>query len=338
MTVFQIKMTIGKKIKYVAPHLIGWGALFLAIALQNDLSEWEFEDYYSIIGIFSFIALATYINLYLLIPRYLFLKKYKQYASFAFLLVLATALLIAFWLSEFDQIDWFSRFIASIINVVFVLLMTSAGKFLIEYLRKMMKLKEVENKQLKVELNLLKAQVNPHFLFNTLNNLYGLITQNQNQQASDVTLKLADLMRYLLESSKSDVVSLKKEIQFLEDYLSLEKIRLSQKTDIKFTVSGFNKELFVAPMLFIPLVENAFKHGLNTISADSYAHFSLSVQGNELFFEAINSVGKSPENSEKSGTGLENLNKRLQLIYPQKHQLDIEQTSNQFKVILHIQL
>lgn len=331
-------MALSKNIWRIFPHLIGWGALFLMIALQNDLSEWEFGDYYSIGGIFGLMALATYINLYLLIPRYLFLKKYKHYASFASLLVISTALLIAFWLSGYDQIDWFSRFIASIINVVFVLLMTSAGRFLIEYLRKMMKLKEIENKQLKAELNLLKAQVNPHFLFNTLNNLYGLITQNQNQQASDVTLKLADLMRYLLESSKSDVVSLNKEIQFLEDYLSLEKIRLSQKTDIKFTVSGNNKELFLAPLIFIPLVENAFKHGLNTISTDSFAHFSLSVQGDELFFEAINSMGKSLEKTEKSGTGLENLEKRLQLIYPQKHQLDIEQTSNQFKVILHIQL
>ncbi len=338
MTVFQIKMTIGKKIKHVAPHLIGWGALFLVILLQNDLYEWEFDDYYNIGGVLGFMALATYVNLYLLIPRYLFLKKYWHYSSFVSLLVIATALLIAFWMSEFDQIDWLSRFIVMVINVVFFLMITSGGRFLIEYLKKMMKLKEIENKQLKVELNLLKAQVNPHFLFNTLNNLYGLITQNQNQQASDVTLKLADLMRYLLESSKSDVVSLNKEIQFLEDYLSLEKIRLSQKTDIKFTVSGFNKELFVAPMLFIPLVENAFKHGLNTISADSYAHFSLSVQGNELFFEAINSVGKSLENTEKSGTGLENLKKRLQLIYPQKHQLDIEQTNNKFKIILHIQL
>ena len=91
-------------------------------------------------------------------------------------------------------------------------------------------------------------------------------------------------------------------------------------------------------MLFISLVENSFKHGLNTISTDSFAHFFLSVQGNELFLEAINSVGKSLKDSEKSGTGLENLKKRLQLIYPDKHQLDIEQTRNQFKVILHIQL
>lgn len=331
-------MRISKIIWRIIPHLLGWGGLFLVVLLQNDLSDWDFEDYYILSGFFGFMGMAAYVNLYLLIPRYLFIKNYWHYTGFVSILVIGTALLLSLWMSEFDQIDWFSRFIVMVINVVFFLLVTSGGKFLFEYLKKMMKLKDIENKQLKAELNLLKAQVHPHFLFNTLNNLYGLITQNQNQQASDVTLKLADLMRYLLDSSKSDVVSLNKEIQFLEDYLSLEKIRLSQKTDIKFTVSGMKKELFVAPLLFIPLVENAFKHGLNTISADSYAHFSLSVQGNELFFEAINSVGKSLEKTEKSGTGLENLKKRLQLIYPQKHQLDIEQTSNQFKVILHIQL
>lgn len=331
-------MRISKIIWRIIPHLLGWGGLFLVVLLQNDLSDWDFEDYYILSGFFGFMGMAAYVNLYLLIPRYLFIKNYRHYTGFVSILVIGTALLLSLWMSEFDQIDWLSRFIVMVINVVFFLMITSGGRFLIEYLKKMMKLKEIENKQLKVELNLLKAQVNPHFLFNTLNNLYGLITQNQNQQASDVTLKLADLMRYLLESSKTDVVSLNKEIQFLEDYLSLEKIRLSQKTDIKFTVSGMNKELFVAPLLFIPLVENAFKHGLNTISADSYAHFSLSVQGNELFFEALNSVGKSLENSEKSGTGLENLKKRLQLIYPQKHQLVIEQTANQFKVILNIQL
>ena len=338
MTVFQIKMKIGKKIKHVVPHLIGWGALLLVILLQNDLYEWEFEDYYNIGGIFGLMALATYINLYLLIPRYLFLKKYWHYSIFLSLLVIATALLIAFWMSEFDQIDWLSRFIVMVINVVFFLMITSGGRFLIEYLKKMMKLKEVENKQLKVELNLLKAQVNPHFLFNTLNNLYGLITQDQNQKAAEVTLKLADLMRYLLESSKADKVSLKKEIQFLEDYLSLEKIRLTNNTAIRFEVSGIVSDVFVAPLLFIPLVENAFKHGLNTITADSFACFSLSVQGKDLFFEAKNSLGKSLENSPESGTGIANLRKRLQLIYPNNHLLDIQKSNDEYKVVLHIQL
>ena len=331
-------MTIKENIGRVAPHLIGWGALLLVILLQNDLSDWEFEDYYSIIGLIVFIGIAVYINLYFLIPRYLFLKKYLCFGIYVSILILSSSLLIAIWMTKFDQINWFSRFIVMVINVVFSLLMTSAGKFLFEYLQKMIKLKEIENKQLKAELNILKSQVNPHFLFNTLNNLYGLITQNENQKAAEITLKLAELTRYLLESSKKEKVSIKRELQFIEDYLCLEKIRLSNNTDIKFDVSGIEEEMFVAPLLFIPLVENAFKHGLQTVTEKSFAHFSLAIQGDDLFFEAKNSIGKKFQNYSTSGTGIANLKNRLQLIYPEKHQLDIENTANFYKVTLHLEL
>ena len=331
-------MTIKQKIGLMSPHLIGWGALLLVILLQNDLSDWEFEDYYSIIGLIVFIGIAVYINLYYLITRYLFLKKYLHYGISVSILILSTSLLIAIWMSKFDQINWFSRFIVMVINVVFSLLMTSAGKLLFEYLQKMIKFKEIENKQLKAELNLLKSQVNPHFLFNTLNNLYGLITQNENQKASEVTLKLAELTRYLLESSKKEKVSIKRELQVIEDYLCLEKIRFSNNTDIKFDISGIDKEVFVAPLLFIPLVENAFKHGLQTVTEKSFAHFSLAIQGDDLFFEARNSIGKKFKNHSTSRTGITNLKNRLQLIYPEKHQLEIENTANFYKVTLHLEL
>jgi len=322
----------------IIPHILGWGALFLVVLLQNDLKVWDVEDYYILSGFIGFLGIGTYINLYLLIPRYLFVRRYWHYAIFASTLVVSTALLLTLWMSDFDHIDWFPRLIVNSINMVFVLLLTSGARLLIEYLRNMMKLKEIENKQLKAELNLLKAQVHPHFLFNTLNNLYGLISQNQNQRASEVTLKLADLMRYLLESSKSDKMSLNKEIQFLEDYLSLEKIRLSKKADISFEVGSINKETMIAPLLFVPLVENATKHGLQTISENCFAHFSLALQGNNLFFEAKNSVGRSLEIQPQSGTGISNLRKRLQLIYPEKHKLEIERTETIYTVTLHLQL
>jgi sensor histidine kinase YesM len=321
-------------------HLLGWGVLLLLVLLQNDLSDWNDEDYFLFANVLVCIGIVAYINLYFLIPRYLFAKKYAYYTGFLFVLVFLTASMITWIINDLglDSIDWSSRFVVTLIALAALALLTSAGKFLIEYLRKMMKLKEIENKQLKAELNLLKDQVNPHFLFNTLNNLYGLITQDQNQKAAEVTLKLADLMRYLLESSKADKVSLKKEIQFLEDYLSLEKIRLTNNTAIRFEVSGIDSDVFVAPLLFIPLLENAFKHGLNTLTADSFAHFSLSVQGKDLFFEAKNSSGKSHENSLESGTGIANLRKRLQLIYPNNHLLYIQKLNDEYKVVLHIQL
>lgn len=321
-------------------HALGWGVLLLLVLLQNDLSDWNDEDYFLFVNVLVCIGIVAYINLYFLIPRYLFAKKYAHYTGFLLVLVFLTASLITWIINDLDldSIDWSSRFVVTLIALTALALLTSGGKLLVEYLRKMMKFKEIENKQLKDELALLKEQIQPHFLFNTLNNLYGLITQDQNQKAAEITLKLSDLMRYLLESSKTDKVSLKKEIQFLEDYLSLEKIRLSKNTDIRFEVSGIVSDVLIAPLLFIPLVENAFKHGLNTITADSFAHFSLSVQGKDLFFEAKNSLGKSLENSPESGTGIENLRKRLQLIYPNNHLLDIQKSNDEYKVVLHIQL
>ena len=321
-------------------HLIGWGVLLLLVLLQNDLSDWNDKDYFLFTIVLVSMGILVYINLYLLIPCYLFAKKYANYTGFLFVLVFLTASLITWVMNvlNLDSIDWSSRFVVTLISLAALALLTSGGKLLAEYLRKMMKFKEIENKQLKDELAFLKEQVHPHFLFNTLNNLYGLITQDQNQKAAEITLKLSDLMRYLLESSKTDKVSLKKEIKFLEDYLSLEKIRLTNNTDIRFEVSGIVSDVFVAPLLFISLVENAFKHGLNTLKADGFAHFSLSVQGKDLFFEAKNSLAKSLENSPESGIGIANLRKRLQLIYPNNHLLDIQKSNDEYKVVLHIQL
>jgi LytS/YehU family sensor histidine kinase len=167
--------------------------------------------------------------------------------------------------------------------------------------------------------------------------LYGLVIQNKNEQAAEVTLKLSDLMRYLLQSSKADKVKLSEEIQFLEDYLTLERIRLTQNADITFEVSGMATEVLVAPLLLIPLVENTFKHGLQSLTNDCYTHFTLAVQENELFFEAKNSIGKHLDNI-PSGTGLENLKKRLELIYPNQHILEIEENNSYFKVALQISL
>lgn len=328
-----------KRFYRIIPHLLGWGALFLVVLLQNDMSEWGFEDYYILGGFFGFLFIATYINFYLLIPRYLFMKKYWHYAGFVFVLIVVTALLIALWMSEFDHIDWFSRFVVMIINVVVFLLLTSGVKFLNEYLRKMIKLKEVENKQLKAELKLLKAQVHPHFMFNTLNNLYSLIVSKRNDDAAVVTLRLADLMRYLLESSKAEKVSLKKEISFLEDYIALENIRLPQDSKASFTVTGFKKDIIIAPLLFIPLVENAFKHGFQSHDDNPFARFTLSIQANEIFFEAINSKGKYKKPDENpSGTGLENLRKRLSILYPDKHLLEIADAEEAYKIALNISI
>lgn len=317
-------------------HLAFWCFFIFLFWQQNpNSSTQEYLAWFKVLGVS---ASVVYANLYLLFPKYFFKKYYLVYSLLLFLSIGFGALTLIVIL-PFGNATYTIPIFQHFINLFFIVLITSSFKFFREYSRKQELLIKSENEQLKTELSLLKAQVNPHFLFNTLNNLYGLITQNQNQKASEITLKLSDLMRYLLESSKTEQVSVHKEIKFLEDYLALEKIRLSKKASIKFETALSKNEVFIAPLLFIPLVENAFKHGLQTVNEeDNFAHFSLSVQENQLFFEAHNSIQKNLNLHIKSGTGLDNLKKRLALIYPAKHQLEIEKTQTSFKVTLFLQL
>ncbi len=315
-------------------HLAFWCFFIFLFWQQNpDATTQEYLSWFTVLGV---AGLVVYTNLYLLFPRYFFEKKYIFYSLFLIVTISSGAFILKLLFPSGNAsftLPVFQHFV----NLFFIVVITSSFKLFREYSRKQELLIRVENEQLKTELDLLKSQVNPHFLFNTLNNLYGLITQNQNEQAAEITLKLSDLMRYVLESSKTDKVSLNKEIKFLEDYLVLEKIRLPANADIRFDVYGLEKDIFVAPLLFIPLVENAFKHGLQSISENNFAHFTLSVQGNDLFFEAKNSIDKNLQKV-KSGTGLENLCRRLKLMYPEKHLLEVELNQGIFKVILQISI
>jgi LytS/YehU family sensor histidine kinase len=225
-----------------------------------------------------------------------------------------------------------------LVNLSVFIILTSSIKFYREFVFKREKLIHVENEQLKLVISLLKSQVHPHFLFNTLNNLYGLILAGKNESAAQVTLKLSDLMRYMLASNHLEQVSLRSEVDFINNYLELEKIRLSHKQDIRFTISGLQTDVLVPPMLFIPLIENAFKHGLQKFAHNGFAHFLLSIQAKEIYFEAENSVGLNSSAITTSGTGLDNLRKRLTLLFPDKHLLEIEANETTFKATLQISL
>ena len=190
------------------------------------------------------------------------------------------------------------------------------------------------------ELKLLKAQLNPHFLFNTLNNLYGLSVLKSDKLPS-LMLKLSDLLRYSLYETSSVLVPLEKEIQYLENYISLEKIRLEDKTTINFEVSGNILSIKIAPMLLIVFVENAFKHLGVLNDKKSFVSVKIIEDNDELFFRCENSIDVSEtENHQlekgKSGIGLANVKKRLALLYPDKHQLKIEKTNTLYSINLKL--
>lgn len=194
--------------------------------------------------------------------------------------------------------------------------------------------------QLNTEVKFLKSQVNPHFLFNTLNNLFSMAQKKGNDDLADGISKLSGMMRYMIYESNVESVPLMKEIEYLEDCILLNKLRYADKEAIvKFDYPSETDGIVIAPMLFIPFVENAFKHGV-VIGQSSNIDISLSADGDELTFTCINADHSHVQkmNGDSSGVGLDNVRRRLELLYPGKHQLQITKADNQYQVELKINL
>lgn len=203
---------------------------------------------------------------------------------------------------------------------------------------------QLQKNNLNLELSFLKSQVNPHFLFNTLNAIYTK-TVDVDEQAADLVLKLSDLMRYsLYESSKENVV-LSKEISYIENYLDLERARFSDKVTINYELTGNPEEYLIAPLLLVSFVENAFKHGTAKSKYASYVDISIVLDQNTLYFKIKNNIPQharqSPPRAKEDkvgGFGLSNTSKRLQLLYPDRHQLSVQQSESEFSVDLELEL
>lgn len=202
-----------------------------------------------------------------------------------------------------------------------------------------LKLQETEAKHVKAELELLKSQVNPHFLFNTLNSIYSFALDNSHKTANSV-MKLSDLMRYLLESSKKKLVPLQQECDFIENYIALEKVRLGSKCKITYETKGEIEGKNIPPMLLIPFIENSFKHGIGISTTHNYITISLSIDNNNLNFSIENNIPpqKNTMNEMPEKTGIKNVKRRLELLYPGKHKLDVFEKGSTFKVALTIAL
>lgn len=195
---------------------------------------------------------------------------------------------------------------------------------------------EISRQQLQTELSLLKSQVNPHFLFNTLNSIYSLSLTNNTDKTSDAVLKLSRIMRYTLEESKNDEVSLENEIEFIKSYIDLQKIRITDNVQINFAVKGETDNVVIAPLLFIPFIENAFKYGISTHHPSTITT-QINITGNMLIFTCVNDVFPSSlQKHEGTGTGIQNTRRRLELLYPEKHSLTIESNSHLYKVQLEL--
>lgn len=191
----------------------------------------------------------------------------------------------------------------------------------------------LKSEKSKAELAMLQAQMNPHFFFNTLNNLYALTIKNS-EKAPEVILKLSDMMRYNIYEGEKELVTLHDEIVYLNNYIELHKIRYQKSVDIVFS-QNIDTSLQVAPLLFIILLENAFKHGIETLTENAYIHMRLYETKEHINFEIENNFDPK-EISSSNGIGLKNLRRRLSLLYPKNNELVIDKTTNTYKTTLKI--
>jgi hypothetical protein len=194
---------------------------------------------------------------------------------------------------------------------------------------------EFTKKIAEMELQLLKLQLNPHFYFNTLNNLYGL-AMIAPKKAPDAILKLSDIMEYVIYDCRQDKVPLAKEIKFLKSYIELEKLRYHDKAAISMDINGKPDNRYISPMLLIQFVENAFKHGMEQEKCNSFLRININIHSGSLEYESANSI--NDQSVKNGGVGLTNVKKRLDLLYPQKHDLQVMPGEQEYRVKLKLTL
>jgi sensor histidine kinase YesM len=329
---------------YVLAHAVFWlSSIAFALSSFYVVSDYQFNlpnDILRALVLNAGFALGVYVNLLILVP--VFLKK-KNYIFYAFWLLITLAvsslviLCLLFFLLNFSRAQLFSSYF---FTTGFYVGVTSLAKFLKDWVKLQdisLRYHKVEREKLEAELNTLKAQINPHFLFNSLNNIYSLALANS-KKTPEMILKLSDLMRYVLYESRENFIPLKKEIGFIKNFIELQRIRLSEKTDVRFECTGDANDRLIIPLVFEPFVDNAFKHGPKSLHEKAYIHISIRIEENWLYFLAENNFGDDiPQEGTANGIGLKNVEKRLAYLYEKgQYHLDISRKENIFKVELRL--
>lgn len=333
-------------------HSLFWlGLLFLL-----TIVEWEstrspqrflfiFIFTNEIINVF-FYAVIVYFNFFYLIPNYLSKNKFLTYCSLLLLaaLILTPLKMIAFYF-KFSGMPLYQENLILNQNWYFLFMFLIAGsstvvKIITDWVRAVREKQELETRTMQTELRFLKSQINPHFLFNTLNSLYAL-TLKKSEKAPEIVIKLSEMMRYMLYECNEKQVPLSNEVHYIRNYLELEKLRQSQNVAIDFEVEGHVSDQRVAPLMFVPFIENSFKHGLNNQISQGFVNMRLSVDGQLVNFYIENS--KAPalpvqEHRRSGGIGLVNVRRRLDILYPGNYELKIDDTPTTYGVNLFLNL
>ena len=332
--------------RYKIHHLLFWLLLFAA---------WHFfryQDYPKPTAVWisllkvSDLALMVYLTNYLLIPQLLYKKRYWIFGISFVTIIVASSIFKMYLLGQLMNnpraFDFSSNIKGRIYdNILPHILLVSTGaafKLVNDQLRAQKQVLELVKEKSSAELNFLKSQINPHFVFNSLNAVYFLI-QKENVAARQTLLQFSDLLRYQLYDCNESTVAIEKEMNFLRDFVRLQELRKDNHYDFQLKISDSMKGFSIAPLLLIPFVENAFKHLSHHTHRSNFVWIELKRQGNTMSLLVKNSKDDQQKKTEPAGgIGLANVKRRLELIYPGKHQLDIKETNSEYSVSLQLEI
>lgn len=328
--------------QYRLYHIFYWFfyAFVVAISIQpgKNLREWLLFSSL----ILTFHAAVCYVNNYYFVNKYLYSRQYTTYIIVLILTIAATVFPISVIIHklvnnrDLKNMVWsWNFFILIALSVLFSVVLSLVLKLLKNWYQGEQVRRRLQQINTKTELKFLKSQINPHFLFNCLNNLYAL-TLKKSDLAPEVVLRLSNILRYVLYEAADGRVLLSKEVQYLKDYIDLEKIRLGSRAEIEFETRGNLNEVQIEPMLFLTFLENSVKHGAFNTIADAWIKIKLEATVSEIIFEISNSKPAriTETQSGQGGIGMANLKKRLDIIYPEKYALEVNDRETEYHVKL----
>lgn len=329
--------------RYKTHHILLWIGYY-AFWVSLYLNFYKFWDLLLIITVyFIFNASGFYITAYYLLPRFLYKQKFGTFfVLFVALIVglsLAQGYFIYLSVSESERSEYTTYL--SLTKFSFMSLVTMVGllagaKLVMEKLRNDRANRLRDKQRLESELQFLKAQVNPHFLFNAINSVYFLIKKNP-EQAAETLIKLSDLLRFQLYDCSDERITIEKELEYLHNFVALEKIRKGEKLSVNVEQHGNLSGFELAPFMLIPFVENAFKHASTVPGKENKVSIRLQRESNKLIVKIENTIQKVlPLPHDVGGIGLKNVRRRLELLYPASHDLNIRETDDQYSVHLSL--
>ncbi|WP_347158419.1 sensor histidine kinase [Pontibacter chitinilyticus] len=337
-----------------AQHLLFWVVYVVFFGL---LYGSYIDDYYNAFMVelveLPFKMGLVYFNMYYLLPRYLLQNRYLEFFTYLLLLMALIAALMQFVLVPFlihpffcpttcteDNLTFY-RFVKNGVNISYVVAITAVIALLKNWYSHQQAARNLTQDKLEAELKVLKAQIHPHFLFNTLNSLYSL-TLKKSDNAPEAVLKLSGLMNYMLYEANAAKVPLEKELNYIRNYIALERIRYGERVDVAYTEAGNIAGQHLAPMLLLPFVENAFKHGVSTETGNAWIRIDVKVQDQRLVLLVENcKCGDRASRSTRdmaSGIGLKNLRRRLELLYKDRFVLEVEDEAESYAARLELHL